>query len=92
MFAPPRPVPRQLFDQLRYKTGVLVQSIKGCAGFQVSTLLGTQHNATRPWPGHNSRSLWYHNMPAPGALTDRYPADSTTSMMHYLVATLGCHV
>jgi len=48
MFAPPRPVPRQLFDQLRYKTGVLVQSIKGCASFQVSTLLGIQHTATRP--------------------------------------------
>lgn len=35
VFAPPLPAPRQVFNQLQYKTGVLVQSIKDCSSLQV---------------------------------------------------------
>jgi hypothetical protein len=35
VFAPKLPAPRQVFNQLRYRTGVLVQSIRDCSSFQV---------------------------------------------------------
>lgn len=38
VFAKPLPAPRQVFNQLQYKTGVLVQAIKDCSSFQVGTI------------------------------------------------------
>lgn len=35
VFAPPLPAPRQVFNQLQYRTGVLVQTIHDCSSFQV---------------------------------------------------------
>lgn len=35
VFAPKLPAPRQVFDQLQYKTGVLVQAINSCPSFEV---------------------------------------------------------
>jgi len=36
VFAPPLPAPRQVFNQLQYRTGVLVQTIQDCSSFQVT--------------------------------------------------------
>ena len=35
VYAPPLPPPRQVFNQLQYRTGVLVQAVKDCSSFQV---------------------------------------------------------
>jgi hypothetical protein len=38
VFAPQLAAPRQVFNQLQYKTGVLVQAISTCASFEVRPL------------------------------------------------------